>query len=49
VVVHSWWAFTVVAALDKVADAANNAARGALIGRVGASGRRCSGPSCARS
>lgn len=35
VVVHSWWAFTVVAALDKVADAANNAARGALIGRVG--------------
>ena len=35
VVVHSWWAFTVVAAFDYVADAANNAARGALIGRVG--------------
>ena len=35
VVVHSWWAFTVVAALDYVADAANNAARGALIGRIG--------------
>lgn len=35
VVVHSWWAFTVVAALDYVADAANNAARGAMIGRVG--------------
>ena len=33
--VHSWWAFTVVAALDYVADSANNAARGALIGRVG--------------
>ena len=35
VVVHSWWAFTVVTAFDYVADAANNAARGALIGRVG--------------
>lgn len=35
VVVHSWWAFTVVAAFDYVADAANNAARGAMIGRVG--------------
>ena len=35
VVVHSWWAFTVVAAFDYVADAANNAARGALIGRIG--------------
>jgi MFS family permease len=35
VVVHSWWAFTVVAAFDYVADSANNAARGALIGRVG--------------
>ena len=35
VVVHSWWAFTVVAAFDYVADAANNAARGAIIGRVG--------------
>jgi hypothetical protein len=35
VVVHSWWAFTAVAALDYVADAANNAARGALIGRLG--------------
>ena len=35
VVVHSWWAFTVVAALDYVADSANNAARGALIGRLG--------------
>lgn len=34
-VVHSWWAFTVVAAFGYVADAANNAARGALIGRVG--------------
>lgn len=34
-VVHSWWAFTVVAAFDYVADSANNAARGALIGRVG--------------
>jgi hypothetical protein len=35
VVVHSWWAFTVVAAFDYAADAANNAARGALIGRIG--------------
>ncbi|GAA1977082.1 MFS transporter [Catenulispora subtropica] len=35
VFVHSWWMFTTVTALDKVADAANNAARGALIGRVG--------------
>ncbi|GAA2013994.1 MFS transporter [Catenulispora yoronensis] len=35
VFVHSWWVFTVVAALDRIADAANNAARGTLIGRVG--------------
>ena len=34
-VVHSWAVFTVVATLDRLAQSANNAARGALIGRVG--------------
>ncbi|PYC74532.1 MFS transporter [Streptomyces tateyamensis] len=33
--VRSWWAFTVVAALDTLALCANNAARGAVIARVG--------------
>lgn len=35
VLVHSWWVFTLVATLDRLADSANNAARGALIARVG--------------
>lgn len=33
--VHSWWLFTLVATLDRLADSANNAARGAVIARVG--------------
>jgi MFS family permease len=35
VFVHSWAAFTLVATLDLLAASANNAARGALIARVG--------------
>lgn len=35
VLVHSWWVFTLVATLDRLADSANNAARGAVIARVG--------------
>ncbi|MFE0461622.1 MFS transporter [Kitasatospora sp. NPDC058965] len=33
--IRDWWAFTVVAALDTLALSANNAARGAVIARVG--------------
>ena len=35
VFVHGWWAFTAVATADRLADSANNAARGAVVGRVG--------------
>jgi hypothetical protein len=35
VLIHSWWAFTVVATLDRLAESANNASRGAVIARVG--------------
>jgi MFS family permease len=35
VFIHSWAAFTVVVTLDRLAESANNAARGALIARVG--------------
>jgi MFS family permease len=35
VFIHSWAAFTLIASLDLLAGSANNAARGALIARVG--------------
>jgi hypothetical protein len=35
VFVHSFWAFTVVATLDRFAESATNASRGAVIARVG--------------
>ncbi|MET9506551.1 MFS transporter [Streptomyces sp. NPDC006622] len=49
VLVESWAALTIIATVDQIAAAAGGAAWGALVVRVGAIARPCSGPSCAPS